>query len=787
MGEARVPGPGRSLSVSQLNVQSAVGAWAFKRQVLEVEGSPDVALLQEVAFTESEARGFAKACRGNGFVSYYQAPLGRKGGVMTLVKRNLVQRQAHAAASNRAEVLGVFVEGWLLINLYAHPTDGPSEAAQLCHDLYISCRVQRSHPWIVSGDFNSEPPESEIATLCASFGGAYVGLGRPTRWDSSREIDWSCTNYPARVSEVKASELWISDHLLLSTTHAAPILAPDVGKLPRTASLRKPPFISPEDWRRLLKRAWESSGWVKALEAQLTQLTAASPPVAQQVWDTFQLCLQDTFREALRQTPGAEVPRRRALSAKGTVAEVPSESLPCRGPRQEHGFLAERKVRNRLARLYDFLRCQRAESAGTAGPQVLANLEAHRAALGDLSSLQVSNAIASLKADLHRSEAQAKTRALQDWRDRVTQDVAELSKWLKSKTAEHAHSVEDSQGTVSETLPAAAEAIASYWQDFWSSLRANRPLADRVQAVIAGIPSPAHEANLPLPSPELLLPQARLMKGAGGADGWHAKEICHLPLGVFQLFRRLLDLFSRASDLPRQFFQSRMVCLPKPNKVVEGRVRVQDTRPITIQSVWWRLLFTSVYRTSEFKAWLRATLTQDVAAITGEDVYETLNTVFHEYASRGFLLTLDYTKAFDGLDVEVSLAVLQQHRWPATLLNLLRPVWGRQERFVQWGHHTRFSPLMGSGQPQGDPLGPLVMTLWLQSGLATVSRDPQGEWPLRPSPPSTKVYIDDRSLVCSSARTLFHAWQRWCSWSSAAGLLEHLGKAWAVAKGAAKP
>ena len=33
-------------------------------------------------------------------------------------------------------------------------------------------------------------------------------------------------------------------------------------------------------------------------------------------------------------------------------------------------------------------------------------------------------------------------------------------------------------------------------------------------------------------------------------------------------------------------------------------------------------------------------LSKDVAAITGEDVYETLNTVFQEYASRGCLLIL---------------------------------------------------------------------------------------------------------------------------------------------------
>ena len=427
------------------------------------------------------------------------------------------------------------------------------------------------------------PNDSEISTLCASFGGTYTGLGRPTRWDSSREVDWSCTNYPALVAPVVASDLWISDHMQLRTALEAPLRSPPVGKLRRTPNLRKPPSLPTEEWRRLLKHAWESSSRVTALEAQLLGAPALQ---AQQVWDAFQLCLQETFLEALCRVPGAEVPRRGALSAKGAVAEVRPESLPCRGPRQEHehGSLAERKVRNRLARLYDFLRCLRAERTGTANTQVSANLAAHRDALGDLDSLQVSNAIASLKADLHRTETQVKARALQDWRARITQDTAELSKWLKSN--EHAHCIEDEQGEVSETLPAAAETIASYWQDFWSSLRANRPpLTERVQAVVAGIPLPAREASLPLPPPELLLSQARLMKGAGGPDGWHAQEVCHLPLGVFQLFRSLLDLFSRTSGLPRQFFQSRMVCLPKPGKVTAGRVRVQDTRPITIQTV----------------------------------------------------------------------------------------------------------------------------------------------------------------------------------------------------------
>ena len=57
-------------------------------------------------------------------------------------------------------------------------------------------------------------------------------------------------------------------------------------------------------------------------------------------------------------------------------------------------------------------------------------------------------------------------------------------------------------------------------------------------------------------------------------------------------------------------------------------------------------------------------------------------------------------------------------------------------------------------QPQGDPFGPLLMSLWAQAGVNSVSR----AVPTNHS--STKVYLDDRTVTASSPQDLF----RLCCW-----------------------
>ena len=139
----------------------------------------------------------------------------------------------------------------------------------------------------------------------------------------------------------------------------------------------------------------------------------------------------------------------------------------------------------------------------------------------------------------------------------------------------------------------------------------------------------------------------------------------------------------------------------------------------------------------------------EVGAISGEDIYENLIQIFDDFEKNGFILTLDYGKAFDSVDTRLSCRLLLRHGWPVTLVKLLGSVWGQQSSFIQWDHHTHFQPLDSSCvQVQGDLLGPLVMSLWVMAGVASVTATTQVN-------SSTKVYIDDRTVTCNSAPNLF--------------------------------
>ena len=121
----------------------------------------------------------------------------------------------------------------------------------------------------------------------------------------------------------------------------------------------------------------------------------------------------------------------------------------------------------------------------------------------------------------------------------------------------------------------------------------------------------------------------------------------------------------------------------------------------------------------------------------------------------------------------LSCEILTAHRWLPLLVTLLSEIWGQQSRFVQWDYHTDSDVLDGSGvQPQGDPLGPLIMTLWVQSGIHSVNSHsgvPQNA-------AFTNFFLDDRTATASSSQHLSKLHQCWSEWSHSVGLIENTSK-----------
>ncbi|CAE7207010.1 unnamed protein product, partial [Symbiodinium sp. CCMP2592] len=445
--------------------------------------------------------------------------------------------------------------------------------------------------------------------------------------------------------------------------------------------------------------------------------------------------------------------------------------------------MRHRKLRKRLARLCDYISCLTKQADDIAGEQTLRNLRCLRQRCGNLSLSEARAQVSSLKEVLRKEEQQEKTRRLSEWRHRVQSDVGELGNWLRSKATPPAEGLVDQHGRHTETVCEAADAIADFWHDFWRDLHSQRPsFEERSAAVLEGVDRPLLPASLSLPVAKDLCALARKAKGAGGPDGWHSSEIKHLPFEAFRVFEMLVKTWHDQGSVPLQLQQSRMVCIPKAQKRnQQGSVGVVDVRPISIASVWWRLFSSAWYQSVDFKAWRSNNLTVDIGAITGEDICVTLSEVMHQFATKKHILTLDFTKAFDTLDAEVSIRLLQHLRWPPGVVAMLRSAWCHQLRFVQWKHHCRPQALRGYGQPQGDPLGPLIMSLWVQAGLQVVKRRSAAAAAHRAAPDSfTKVYVDDRTVVDACPRRLACVWDLWLQWSRRAGLVENTLKSWAA-------
>jgi len=84
--------------------------------------------------------------------------------------------------------------------------------------------------------------------------------------------------------------------------------------------------------------------------------------------------------------------------------------------------------------------------------------------------------------------------------------------------------------------------------------------------------------------------------------------------------------------------------------------------------------------------------------------------------------------------------------------------------------------LSGPSMPQGDPLGPVIMTIWAWLGWRHVERCSRVD-----SGIMTRIYVDDRTFATSRAWSIHDRFHHWCAWSASVGLIENRAKAVAVA------
>ena len=123
-------------------------------------------------------------------------------------------------------------------------------------DAMVQANVKPSNNWFFGGDFNEVPGDSLMAEVVEALNGSLSTLGKPTRFEGRREIDWFCSNCPQLVSPVFSPELAISDHRILGVTIETPSLRPFRGVLPKGPNFNCPDDCTIDDWRDRLQVCW---------------------------------------------------------------------------------------------------------------------------------------------------------------------------------------------------------------------------------------------------------------------------------------------------------------------------------------------------------------------------------------------------------------------------------------------------------------------------------------------------------------------------------------------------
>ena len=183
--------------------------------------------------------------------------------------------------------------------------------------------------------------------------------------------------------------------------------------------------------------------------------------------------------------------------------------------------------------------------------------------------------------------------------------------------------------------------------------------------------------------------------------------------------------------------------------------KAAQVRPISIAPIIYRLW--GQIRLKHCRDFLTSALSPHQAGGCGGPDATSLLLSFHlEFPKKDFpcVAALDFTKAFDSCDFELSLLVMQHLGVPSRILGLLRNQWQEHFRWITFAGDVHPTPMQGAkGLPHKGPSSPIAMSLVLM--LAKRRADA-----LEPETRSL-LYLDDRTILAPDAQTLRRALEAW--------------------------
>ena len=228
--------------------------------------------------------------------------------------------------------------------------------------------------------------------------------------------------------------------------------------------------------------------------------------------------------------------------------------------------------------------------------------------------------------------------------------------------------------------------IRDHWRLVWR--RSSADLSEAIDNELNRLqfqPAAQHQW-LPL-SAEQLATRAACLKGkAGGPDNWSGDEIASIPADHLQLFADFCALCETVGMLPSKWTYAAQCHLPKAQKGVRPSDNARDIsglRPLTLFSAWYRLWASTRLKSDDAQSWINNWWHPSaVGGKKGQELYHGVLPLISAAADGQFLVSLDYSLAFDYCDPRLAVHIFRQTGLPENLCNMLLQQWSNQQRII---------------------------------------------------------------------------------------------------------
>ncbi|OLQ11437.1 Retrovirus-related Pol polyprotein from type-2 retrotransposable element R2DM [Symbiodinium microadriaticum] len=670
----------------------------------------DAFSLQQLDISELEVPRYTTAWKQAGaqvFLSRPEVPTNRRRvGLVTTLHGRAFHMPPHSLAATRIAAALVQVQSGgqpvhlVLGAVYGFPNDGES-TDQVVQEFLAIVKPLRCR-FLLFGDFNWQRGEGGVLDNLISTGhlrcldDAFHGVLPTTSPTRARRIDFAVAHPAIAATAIEHME-GPGDHVAVAYT-----LDLDINfaghRLPPRAHFVKDRCV--EKVEALFQSYWCEADFNHCL--QQDRLNEA--------WGY----LSATAERALGARPGTAQPR-----AFDPIPQ-PSDHLRrhLRPPRESRGLGGLRRLLRRLRQLYLEPGDERLRR------NIVASFSGLRGLVPELPyfSDDFEEAGAVVARLVQQYEQQEATARFDNWHC-TDKSFAQCCAWVKRK-ADHAQAVLGPPRDIKAATAVHPTQIlgeqSEVWKKLWTQPSKVSFDSSSLRQVLAELPRPVDmQVELQITAEGLRKATKRMIKKAGGPDGWEASDLVLLPLGFWESAARLWNRALDLGVLPESWSSALVVLLPKP----DGR-----TRPVGLLAIMWRAGARCLVK--QLRGWVSSWTThQAMGGIAGVGVTDShLRLIGAQKRGCQAFVKQDLSHFFDSLKLEVVLPLLEHYRAPPALSRIVSAVYRQSKRLFRVEQFT--SPefvTVNQGVVQGCPLSPLLSVL----------RTPEIQ---------SLVYIDDRLL-----------------------------------------